>query len=264
MKVKNIFLKVFQEYLLKETECKKIYGKSYPNTKYSLTTILESIFFILKTGIPWRDLVYISHINWNTIYFHFVRLCKLNIFNKFFTYLRDLYIKQNLSCVQIIDSTFIQNKFGKQHIGRNTFFKSKNCNKISLITDIYGIPLSIYVGLGNLHDITLAEHHITDLCFIQRKYHKNILLGDKGYISKNFSSTLSTHNYTLMVPKKINMKNTEYPYDPQLYKKRIFIEHSFANVKCYRRIQLRYDSSISHFNSFVYLAFSMLILTKFY
>jgi hypothetical protein len=44
-----------------------------------------------------------------------------------------------------MDSTFISNKYGSNKIARNKFFKNKNCNKISLVTDINGVPLSVFI-----------------------------------------------------------------------------------------------------------------------
>jgi len=262
MNTKDIFIEVFKKYLLQHSVCKKFYEKQFTHSKYSIENILTAIFYVLKTGIAWRDLT--LNIQWNSAYYHFSRLCKTNVFTDFFTYLRNLYTKQHSYTIQIIDSTFIQNKFGKQHIGRNKFFKSKNGNKVSLVTDEHGIPISIYVGLGNLHDLTIAEHHYTDFYILTKKKHRVTLLADKGYVSKKFQSELSKYNYDLMVPKKTNMRNYAYLYDSQLYKKRVTVEHTFAKFKCYKRIQLRYDSMFLHYLSFVNLAFSLLIIQKLY
>jgi len=49
--------------------------------------------------------------------------------------LRNEYFYSNNSNIHLIDSTFILNKFGHNKIKRNKYFKNKNCNKISIITD---------------------------------------------------------------------------------------------------------------------------------
>jgi hypothetical protein len=41
------------------------------------------------------------------------------------------------------------NKFSKNKISRNKFFK----NKLSLVTDVNGIPLSIFIDKGSVHDL---------------------------------------------------------------------------------------------------------------
>ena len=123
----------------------------------------------MKTGIPWRLIR--SPIKWQTLYFHFRRCSKFYIFKKVFYSIRNNFIKISNPSFTIVDSTFIQNKFGKNKIGRNKFFKNKNCNKISLITDDKGIPISISVNKGNIHDIKFIDHHIKDF-FILTNYKK--------------------------------------------------------------------------------------------
>src|SRR3989344_1184043 len=46
------------------------------------------------------------------------------------------------------------------------YFKNKNCNKISILTDIKGIPLSIFFNSGNVHDISFVKKHINDVYYI--------------------------------------------------------------------------------------------------
>jgi transposase len=190
--------------------------------------------------------------------FSFSRLCKLNTFREFFLFVRNKFYVSESNKILIIDSTFIQNKFGKQHIGRNKFFKSKNCNKISLISDSNGVPISFHIGLGNVHDINLVDYHFDDLVFLQRNKHCH-LLADKGYVSKCLQNNLKSINCSIMTPKKSNMINNICLYDANMYKKRINIEHTFSHLKSFKRIQLRYDAYLNHYYSFVYLALVLLV-----
>jgi transposase len=47
-----------------------------------------------------------------------------------------------------------------------------------------------------------------------------------------------------MIPKKKNM-TVNYPFDKQLYKNRLHVEHTFQKFKTFRRISLRYDKKFS-------------------
>ena len=176
-----------------------------------------------------------------------------------FLKLRSLFMSKNNTGIQLIDSTFIMNKFGKNHIARNRFYKNKNCNKISLMTDINGIPLSVLINTGNVHDISFLKNHVNDLIVLNKKYNKKItLLADKAYEFKKIREEIKPLNYTLMVAKKTNAK-INYPFDADLYKKRIFVEHSFQKLKVFRRITIRYDSLLKNYMSFLFLAISQLI-----
>ena len=51
-------------------------------------------------------------------------------------------------------------------------------------------------------------------------------------------------------------------FDKELYRKRIHVEHSFQKLKVFKRIQIRYDSLITSFSSFIFLATSQIIYKK--
>jgi transposase len=260
IKIKCSFFDLLKNEILTNNKIKKYYFKNYSNTKYKLDDILNGILFVLKTGVSWRDSK--SIVNWQSLYFHFQRFVEFQIFLKLFLKLRSKFMKNNSTNVQIIDSTFILNKFGKNFIARNKFFKSKNCNKVSLITDINGVPLSAIINTGNVHDNSFIQPHVKDLYILNKKYNKKpiILLADKAYESKQIRANILP-SYELMVAKKINAK-TNYTFDPILYKNRICIEHTFQKLKVYRRIMIRYDSLIKNYVSFLSLALSQIIYKK--
>lgn len=137
--------------------------------------------------------------------------------------------------IQIVDSTFIMNKFGKECIARNKFFKNKNCNKVSFVTDINGIPISVLIKTGNTHDLNFINDHIDDLMVISKKHPTKTftLLADKGYISNKLKETLLKKRYNLIFPSKKNMKS-DLSLNKVLYRKRIYVEHSFQKFKLFK------------------------------
>lgn len=262
MQKNNIsFIECLKSVIIGDKSIGKFYVKKHPNSKYSFDDILNEIIYVLKTGISYRDLK--SPIKWQSVYFHYQRFVKFDIFKKLFLKLRMIFASKNTLNVQLIDSTFVMNKYGRNKIARNKFYKNKNCNKISIITDIDGIPLSVLVNSGNVHDLSFIQKHVNDLIVINRKRNNNnvILLADKGYESKKVRDTIITNGYTLMIPKKSNMK-VVYPFNKQLYKNRIHVEHSFQKFKTFRRIGNRYDNKFKNYLSFVYLATSIIIHKK--
>lgn len=202
--------------------------KSHQNTKYKIDDILDKIFFVLKTGISWRNLR--STINWKSVYFHFQRFVKNDIFKTFYLQLRNKYFSNNKTNIQIIDSTFIMNKYGKNKIARNIFFKNKKCNNVSLLTDSKGIPLSVLVNSGNVHDNSFIVDHVNDIYFINKIHNKNVtLLADKAYEGKNIRNKLKQLKYSLMIPKK-NSKII-YTFNKTIYKKEFTLSIPFNKLK---------------------------------
>ena len=158
----------------------------------------------------------------------------------------------------MVDSTNIWNKFGIDKLGRNKFYKNKKSIKISLMTDINGIPLSIFFMSGNRHDNTTFKNHIDDVInkFPIGNYN---VMADKAYSCLKNYNYLDIHKFTHIIPPRKNMKIcATYKYDKCVYKKRIKIEHIFSRLKMFRRITLRYDKYIKNFSGFVYLAFSII------
>ena len=247
-----------KNFILSNKSVGKYYSKKFPNSKYTLESILIEILYVLKTGISWRDLR--SAVKWQTVYFHFRRFTKYNIFKKLFFNLRKKYIA--LSCTNIlsIDSTFIPNKFGKNKLKRNKFYKNKKCNKISIITDIIGTPLSIIIDKGTIHDSQFFNRHVKDITIIQNNKCK-YFLGDKAYVSNKIRTFLNSYNCELITPKKSNSNNKHF-FDKKIYKKRIFVEHAFQKFKSNKRIDSRYDSLFSTYYSFVYLGACKILKNK--
>ncbi len=164
-------------------------------------------------------------------------------------------MKKNNINIIIVDTTIISNKYGRQSIARNKLFKNKNCSKISALSDKNGVPLSLLFSDGRKHDLRFVRTHIRD---IKGHIGESVLLGDRGYVSKRLKEELRSYQIQLMVMKKRNMKDFGL-FDKNIYKQRIFIEHLFQRLKCYRRLQTRYEASIMNFKSFTFLASCILI-----
>lgn len=241
--------------ILNTSALSSTYSKNHKNTKYSLDLIISEIIYFLKSGVSWTHLR--SPINTKTLYWHFSRFVKCNVFHRVFSIIRNKFLnKYIINDVNLcIDSTTIFNKYGHNKIGRNKFYKNKLSTKISLMTDTNGFPLSIFFMKGNYHDNRIFEQHVNDSIVLLPNRNKTIL-ADKAYSSTDNYSLLNNNNIKHIIPPRSNMKiATEYKYDKNIYKKRIIIENIFARLKQFKRINNRYDKKLSSFSAFVCLAF---------
>jgi hypothetical protein len=73
----NLILKLLMKHIRSIPKLAKSFDFSYKQQKYNLSEYLIDIFYVLKTGIAWRDLR--SHINWNSVYKTYVKLNTLDI-----------------------------------------------------------------------------------------------------------------------------------------------------------------------------------------
>jgi transposase len=251
--------------IIEEINNCKAFNKSFNNyknklKKYDLKLIINEIYYILKTGLSWRN--YRGPINYNTLFYYNNKLAKERIFEKAYIKLLNDYYKTNKQSkikYQLIDTTFIRNKLGSENISLNKFYRNKKCSKISLLTDELGIPISIIYDKGSKADISFTKENInkTLIKINTKKYMNNnkfkqILLADKGYTSKQLKEDLNKEGYIIIVPPKKNSKNIFEIKDKIIYKKRMKIEQIFSRLKQSRRIDTRYERKTINYISFVY------------
>ena len=243
------------------------YNKQHPNTKYTIDDILKEIIYFLNSGVSWPHLR--SHIKSKTLFWHYSKFVKYNIFGRLLSKLRTKYIKliDNDKINFLIDTSIIYNKNGINKLGRNKFYKNKMTTKISLMTDINGFPFSVLFTKGNYHDNSVFHKHVTD-CIKLVRFNKKRIIADKGYSSYKNYKLLDKNNIEHIIPPRKNMHIYKtYKYLKKEYMNRIKIENIFAMIKNYKRINNRYDKLIRSYSSFVYLSLSKLsinIINKFY
>ena len=140
---------------------------------HSLDDIITEIIYVLKTGISWRNLR--LHINYNSIYYHFKRFVNNNIFIDAYNSILNSYL-QKIKKINgiIIDSSFIQNKFGKVILNVINFLKIKNVLNYLLLL-ILLIFLFLYYLLMVIYMIPLFFDN-----------YKDDILKNKNYIFKYF------------------------------------------------------------------------------
>lgn len=253
------------------------YNFTYPNQKYNLKTIINDLMYVLKTGLSWRD--YRGSINWHTLYHHFCFFRDNDIFKNVYIHMLNHYYKYNKTSklkYQIVDSSFIQNQFGVDKIGRNKYFKNKKVTKLSIVTDVNGIPISVLLDKGNVHDSQFIEKHLNDFLIVTKTYeyrnfnkYKQYMLADAGYDSANVQNLLIQKGYVPIIAH--NRRNTKDPSKIKKfnklqkckYKKRIIVENAFSWIKKNKRLLMRFDKLSTSYLSFVYLALTKIIFRYF-
>ena len=166
-----IFLKTYADHKLYidtgvnylKTNFPKKYNFWTMNQKYSAKYILVESLYFLKSGVSYAD--YRGPINHKTLNKHILFFAKHNILENIYSILLSQYLKVKKYSklkYQSIDTTNIQNKNGKEKLGRNVKLKNKNCYKISIISDVNRIPLTISINPGNDHDAKIALANLTN------------------------------------------------------------------------------------------------------
>ena len=232
--------------------------------KYTNEYYLNIIIYILKNGISWREAFKhpiceknIKTNHYSSVYKTYKKWAEAKIFEKTYKDLLIGYAKKKIQIKNnhflIIDSSTVYNLFGSELIGRY-YQNKKRSVKVSLICDDLGIPFNIKLYSANTYDSktilgTLEDNNIREILG------KNlILLGDKGYISKNETKQeLKEMGVELLTYKRKTQKIQNTEEEKQKLSKRFKVENVFSTLKSYKRIFLRYDKKIKNYMEFIYL-----------
>jgi transposase len=214
---------------------------------------VNAIFYIAKTGVPWRDLPErFGH--WHRVFQRFNRWCKKGVFTRIFEELRDPDLE-----VLMLDSTVIRahqhsagqkNSSAKQEqLGRS---RGGVSTKIHVAVDGLGKPTKIFLSPGQDHDVTKAPDLIQDS-------EAEKVIADKAYDSDQLIDQIEAQGATAVIPPRAN-RTEPRAYDREDYKKRNVVERFINVLKQSRRVATRYEKTARNFLGFVLFASTLVLL----
>jgi len=215
---------------------------------------VNAIFFVAKTGIPWRDLPErFGH--WHKVFQRFNRWSKKGVFTRIFEVLRDPDLE-----VLMLDSTVIrahQHSAGQKNstaeqeqLGRS---RGGVSTKIHVAVDGLGKPTQIILSPGKDHDVSKAPDLIRDS-------EAGKVMADKAYDSNAFIDQIENQGATPVIPPRAN-RNEPRDYDREDYKKRNVVERFINVLKQCRRVATRYEKTARNFLGFVLFASTLVALS---
>jgi transposase len=209
--------------------------------------ILNGIFWVLRSGAPWRDLPD-SYGPPTTCYNRFVRWRRAGVWDR----IMDALAAIHDPAVQMIDTSIIRvhqhgaciaNNSG-QHVGRS---RGGLTSKIHVVVDGNGFPVQLGLTGGQVHDNRLCSVLLRQLPRRAR------LLADRGYDADWIRAFVTERGAWANSPPKRNRKDP-ICFSPYLYRDRNLVERFFNKIKQCRRVATRYDKLAANYLAFVKLA----------
>ena len=209
--------------------------------------VLNGIFWVLRSGAPWRDLPkgYGPH---TACYNRFVRWRRAGVWDKI---MGDLAAAHDAS-VQMIDTSVVRvhqhgaciasNK--EQQMGRS---RGGLTSKIRAVVDSNGLPVRLGLTPGETHDNQLSSVLLNAL------HPGTMLLADRGYDADWIRALASQQGAWANIPPKRNRREPVC-FSPYLYRARNRVERFFNKIKQCRRIATRYDKLAANYLAFIKLA----------
>ena len=221
-------------------------------------TTVEAALYILRKGIPWRDLPQ-EFGNPNTVYYRFYRWSKSGLFRKMF----ETVASEHSLEIIMVDSTFVrvhQKATGARRRGL-TFAESRTAQaigktpgglntKITAFTNRYGEVVDFTLLPGNRNDMKALLPTFSNL------NHEMVreFMADKGYDSNEIRYWMYQRGITVSMPVRDFRRRPDIPYNKQSYKARHLVENVFADLKENRGIATRYCKHAMTFEAMVSLA----------
>ena len=167
--------------------------------------ILNGIFWVLRSGAPWRDLPS-SYGPRTTCYNRFVRWRRAGVWDR----LMDALAAAHDAAVQMIDTSIVRvhqhgaciANNGGQHIGRS---RGGLTSKIHVVVDGNGLPVQLGLTGGQTHDNRLCHVLLRQLPRRAR------LLADRGYDADWIRGLANQQGAWANIPPKRNITPFSQP-----------------------------------------------------
>ena len=222
--------------------------------------VMNGIFFVLRTGIPWRDLPE-RYGPYTTCYNRYNRWSKNGNWLVIHAHLQSLGNEDddqdedgsNALQTRMIDSSAVRahrhaagslrdgepSQLGRSRGGMST--------KIHAAVDGNGQPTKLFLSPGQAADCTAAETLLADL------EAGMTVIADKAYDTNAILDHLAEVGATAVIPSKSN-RTKPRTLDTVVYATRNLVERFFGRIKEFRRVATRYDKRARNFLSAVILA----------
>lgn len=239
-----------------------------------LEEIVNAVLYKLKTGVQWHQLPVKALFEENvlsreSVYYHYRKWCKADILKKIWTsILEKNKSKLDLSNVDF-DGSHTSAIRGGEEVEYQGRKKRKTTNSLYL-SDKQGIPLAISEPVaGNHNDLFNIEvqFEVITGTLEQAKIPVEglFLNADAGFDSKEFRlccEKKEIHANICFNKRNGDTDRDEY-FDQELYNERYKIERTNAWMDSFRSILNRFDTTVTSWLGFNYLAFIVIALKKF-
>ena len=207
--------------------------------------VLNGIFWVLRSGAPWRDLP--DHFGpYTTCYNRFVRWRRAGVWSRII----DALAVTHDAAIQMIDTTIVRVHQHGACIKRNKrqsmgMSRGGLTSKIHAVVDSNGLPVRLALSPGEAHDVRLARR------LLSRLESGSTLLADRGYDADWIRELAMKKGAWANIPPK---RNRSDPICFSPYLSRNQVERFFNRIKQCRRVATRYDRLAANHLAFVQLA----------
>jgi transposase len=146
-------------------------------------------------------------------------------------------------------------------VGANPVDRGKPGTKLHLVCDGGGLPLSVVVTAANVNDTTMFQAVVDDIPSIRtpsrrRRTGPAKVHADKGYDSRANRAYLRRRGITARIARR------GIEASARLGRHRWRVERSLSWLRCFRRLQVRWDRDAGRWFAFVLVACAVVCFNR--
>src|ERR671915_1098507 len=226
---------------------------------HSLRDVLDAIFYVLKTGCPWRLLPH-DFPPWSSVYYHFRQLRRSGARALLYRTLRNAERKRvgkdPDASAAIMDSQSV--KTTEEGAASNGYDAHKNVKgrKRHLLVDTLGLPLAAYVTPADVHDRAGARLLLAGLGPLVPRLKK--IWADGAYSGKELAKWCEEQGgWELEV-----VERDQEAKGFEVLPKRWIVERTFGWLRRDRRLTEDYERKVQTSETLIEVAMIRLILRQ--
>ena len=159
----------------------------------------------------------------------------------------------------------VKNLGGVDGLGKNPTDRGRMATKMSVVVDNAMIPVCCEFFPANVNDAVTTVKTIDGICCDIRRdgRYSNIVIGDKGYVSKHIENALRDRNMRLLTPQKSNCKRPKRfsTADKSRLKRRHKVENLFSRLDKFKKIHCRHEKNLASYKAFTLFGMILLVAT---
>lgn len=243
-------------------------------SKVAVCEIVNCILYKLKTGVQWH-LLPVNHLfsdealHYKTVFGYYRKWSKDDVWKScWIEVLKKNKAKLDLSSGDL-DGSHTTALRGGEEVGYQGRKKRKTTNALYL-TDRQGLPLAMSVPIsGNHNDLYDIEVHFEEVTATLEQADISLdglfINADAGFDTENLRTKSQSKGIIVNIAhnKRNSKADNDNYFDEQLYKERYAIERTNAWLDSFRSLLNRFDTTITSWIGFNYIAFIVIGLRKF-
>jgi putative transposase len=227
--------------------------------RHCLRSIFDALFYLLRTGCPWRYLPS-NFPPWQTVYYHWRQFCRTGLWTCLYRALRDAErrrVGRNPDpSAAIMDAQSVKTVEESGCIRGFDAHKRVKGRKRHLLVDTLGLPLSFYVTPANMHDTQGARRLLAGLKYFVPRLKK--IWADAAYRGDDLATWCkAVGDWDLEV-----VQRTPGAHGFTVQPKRWVVERTFAWLLRNRRLVVDYERKVQTSETLIEVAMIRLLVVR--